>query len=102
MSLEMANDFYNSLIRTIQWENDEAIIYGKKIITKRKVAWYANQPFSYTYSKITKTAKPWIPILDELKAIVEGESGEIITHAFSIYIMMGMKVWLGIVMLKEI
>src|ERR1700744_1183955 len=76
MSLEMANDFYNSLIRNIQWENDEAVIYGKKIITKRKVAWYANQPFSYTYSKITKTAKPWLPILDELKAIVEKESGE--------------------------
>jgi alkylated DNA repair dioxygenase AlkB len=76
MPLEMANAFYNSLIRTIQWENDEAIIYGKKIITKRKVAWYANQPFSYTYSKITKTAKPWTPILDELKAIVEKESGE--------------------------
>jgi alkylated DNA repair dioxygenase AlkB len=76
MPLEMADDFYNSLIRTIQWENDEAIIYGKKIITQRKVAWYANQLFSYTYSKITKTAKPWTPILDELKAIVEKESGE--------------------------
>lgn len=76
MSLEMANDFYSSLIKNIEWENDEAIIYGKKIITKRKVAWYANQPFSYTYSKITKTAKPWLPILDELKAIVEKESGE--------------------------
>ncbi len=76
MPLEMADEFYNSLLQNIQWENDEAIIYGKKIITKRKVAWYANQPFSYTYSKITKTAKPWIPILDELKTIVEKESGE--------------------------
>lgn len=76
MPLEMAHDFYNSLIRNIQWENDEAIIYGKKIMTKRKVAWHANHPFSYTYSKITKTAKPWLPILDELKAIVEKESGE--------------------------
>ncbi|WP_298627432.1 alpha-ketoglutarate-dependent dioxygenase AlkB [uncultured Legionella sp.] len=76
MPSEIANEFYNSLIRTIQWENDEAIIYGKKIITKRKVAWYATQPFTYTYSKVTKTAKLWISILDELKAIVEKESGE--------------------------
>lgn len=76
MPLKMADELYNSLIQIIHWENDEAIIYGKKIITKRKVAWYATQSFSYTYSKITKTAKPWIPLLDELKAIVEKESGE--------------------------
>lgn len=76
MPLEMANEFYSLLMRDIQWEHDEAIIFGKKIITKRKVAWYANQPFSYTYSKITKTAKPWLPILVALKEIVEKESGE--------------------------
>jgi alkylated DNA repair dioxygenase AlkB len=76
MTQQMANEFYDALMRTIQWKNDEAIIYGKRIITKRKVAWYADQPFSYTYSKITKTAEPWLPILNELKIIVEKESGE--------------------------
>lgn len=76
MSVAMANEFYDSLLANIDWTHDEAIIYGKKIITKRKVAWYANKPYSYTYSKITKTAKPWLPILDELKALVEHESGE--------------------------
>ncbi len=76
MPLETANDFYNGLLHNIAWENDEAIIFGKKIVTKRKVAWYATQPFSYTYSKITKTAKPWIPILDELKTMVEENSNE--------------------------
>ena len=76
MPVAMANEFYDSLLANIDWTHDEAIIYGKKIITKRKVAWYANKPYSYTYSKITKTAKPWLPILDELKALVEHESGE--------------------------
>ncbi|MFC3909050.1 alpha-ketoglutarate-dependent dioxygenase AlkB family protein [Legionella dresdenensis] len=76
MSRLMADDFYNALMQDIQWKNDEAIIYGKKIITKRKVAWYAEHPFSYTYSKITKTAEPWIPILKELKSVVEKECGE--------------------------
>lgn len=76
MSKQMADDFYNALIRDIQWKNDEALIYGTKIITKRKVAWYADQPFSYTYSKTTKTALPWLPILHELKRIVEKECGE--------------------------
>lgn len=76
MSKRMADDFYNALMQDIQWKNDEAIIYGQKIITKRKVAWYADKPFSYTYSKITKTALPWLPLLDELKKMVEEESGE--------------------------
>ena len=40
--------FYNKLLTTIQWENDEAIIFGKLISTKRKVAWFGNQKFEYT------------------------------------------------------
>ncbi|WP_058535420.1 alpha-ketoglutarate-dependent dioxygenase AlkB family protein [Legionella saoudiensis] len=76
MTPKMADDFYDALMQSINWQNDEAIIYGKKIITKRKVAWYADQPFSYTYSKITKTANPWLPVLKELKEMVEQESGE--------------------------
>ncbi len=66
--------FYHKLMQTIEWKNDEAIIFGKKIITKRKVAWYAEAPFSYTYSKVTKTAKIFTKELLELKHIIETES----------------------------
>jgi alkylated DNA repair dioxygenase AlkB len=68
--------YYNILMKTIQFKNDEAIIFGKKIITKRKVAWYGSAAFSYTYSKITKTATIFTKELLALKAIVEKESGE--------------------------
>jgi alkylated DNA repair dioxygenase AlkB len=68
--------YYQKLIKTIQFKNDEAIIFGKKIITKRKVAWYGASEFSYTYSKITKTAYIFTKELLELKEIVEKESGE--------------------------
>lgn len=77
MSQKNADRFYNSLLQGIAWKNDEAVIFGKKIMTKRKVAWYADAPFSYTYSKITKTALPWVPVLHELKNIVQRESGKI-------------------------
>ncbi len=59
---------------TIDWKNDEAIIFGKKIITKRKVAWYGESKFSYTYSKITKTASLFTKELLDLKEIIEEES----------------------------
>jgi len=68
--------FYKKLLTTIQWKNDEALIFGKKIITKRKVAWYGYKEFSYTYSGITKTALLFTEELLALKKIVEKESGE--------------------------
>ncbi len=71
-----ADYFYNILLETINWQNDEAVIFGKKIITKRKVAWYGYEHFSYTYSNNTKTAMPWTAELLELKQAVETTSGE--------------------------
>jgi alkylated DNA repair dioxygenase AlkB len=68
--------FYNNLFNEIEWEHDKAIIFGKEIITKRKVAWYAEKPFSYTYSKVTKYAKPWTASLKQIKQKVENQSGE--------------------------
>jgi alkylated DNA repair dioxygenase AlkB len=68
--------YYQQLLEKINWKNDEAIIFGKKIITKRKVAWYGESEYSYTYSKVTKTANLWIKELLELKEIIEKESKE--------------------------
>ncbi len=77
LSHSAADDYYKELLDKIAWEHDRAIIFGKQVITKRKVAWYASEPFSYTYSKITKTALPWTKVLLEMRSVVERESGEI-------------------------
>lgn len=71
-----ANEYYEYLLHQIEWKNDEAIIFGKHILTKRKVAWYGDLPFEYTYSNTTKQALPWTKELLELKAICEEKSGE--------------------------
>ncbi|MBS1779870.1 MAG: alpha-ketoglutarate-dependent dioxygenase AlkB [Bacteroidetes bacterium] len=76
MDRPAADRYRDILLRTIDWKNDEAIIFGKKVITKRKVAWYGDKPFEYTYSKITKEALPWTKELLELKDIAERETGE--------------------------
>lgn len=76
MSAHKAQDYYHRLMDGIKWENDQAMIFGKLIITKRKVAWYGSKPFSYTYSKVTKTALPWTDDLLELKQLAEDKSGE--------------------------
>ena len=71
------SDFYfDTLLNEVDWRCDQAVIFGKLIETKRKVAWYADKPFSYTYSNITKCALPWTKHLEVLKAKVEQKTGE--------------------------
>jgi alkylated DNA repair dioxygenase AlkB len=70
-----ARRFYETLLNTIPWVNDVAVIFGKRIVTARKVAWYGDADFSYTYSGTTKQALAWTPELLELKAKVEQLTG---------------------------
>ena len=62
---------FEELLHASAWEHDELVIYGKHITTKRKTAWYGNRPFKYAYSNSVKTALPWTPTLEKLKALVE-------------------------------
>jgi len=71
-----SDHYLKVLLDTIEWRNDEAVIFGKRIITKRKVAWYGDMPYEYTYSSITKSALPWTQELLELKLITEQQTGE--------------------------
>ncbi|MEP0356342.1 alpha-ketoglutarate-dependent dioxygenase AlkB [Paraglaciecola sp.] len=75
IAAQEANQFFDALLHKIEWKSDEANIFGKQILTKRKVAWYGDKPFSYTYSNSTKMALPWIDELIILKAIVEDKTG---------------------------
>lgn len=71
-----ADHYLHRLLETIEWRNDEAVIFGRKIITRRKVAWYGEKPYGYTYSNTTKHALPWTTALVELKTLIEKETGE--------------------------
>ena len=77
MSYQKATHFYTQLLNTIDWKNDVAIIFGKRIETKRKVAWYGEKEFEYTYSNNTKLALPWTKDLLELKELIELKTGEL-------------------------
>jgi alkylated DNA repair dioxygenase AlkB len=76
MSVQKAQEYLQYLLSEIAWKNDEVIIYGKHIITKRKVAWYADSNFSYTYSNISKEALPWTAELLALKKLTEELTGK--------------------------
>jgi alkylated DNA repair dioxygenase AlkB len=75
MPYKEANRYFDLLLKKIVWKNDEAVILGKHIITKRKVAWYGDSDYLYTYSNATKQALTWTKALLELKRLVEQITG---------------------------
>lgn len=76
MADQKSRYYLDCLMKSIAWQNDEAVILGKRIVTKRKVAWYGDHQFEYTYSNTTKLALPWTKELLELKAVAEGVTTE--------------------------
>jgi len=69
-----ADGYYERLFNDIAWKNDEAKIFGKHFITKRKASWYGDTEYDYTYSNVTKRASIWTPDLLKLKNLVEALS----------------------------
>ncbi|NNC69997.1 MAG: alpha-ketoglutarate-dependent dioxygenase AlkB [Flavobacteriaceae bacterium] len=76
LSHQEATHYFHTLFNTIAWRNDEAKIFGKLFVTKRKVAWYGEKPFEYSYSNRIKIALPWTPQLKNLKQLVEDKTNE--------------------------
>lgn len=74
-SPEQADHYFKALLQEVPWQHDEAIIYGRHLITARKVAWYGDAKFAYAYSGVTRHALPWNPILTELKTLTEQSTG---------------------------
>jgi alkylated DNA repair dioxygenase AlkB len=70
-----ANQMCKELLDTIPWKQDEVVLFGKKIITKRKVAWYADAGITYTYAGVKKLGLQWTDTLFEIKQKVEAITG---------------------------
>lgn len=71
LSAADARRYLDVLLQDIAWRNDEAVIFGRHIVTKRKVAWYGDETYSYAYSGKTRDALPWTADLLELRSLVE-------------------------------
>jgi alkylated DNA repair dioxygenase AlkB len=72
-----ASQLLDQMMRNLYWQHDEIIMFGKKITTGRKVAWYGDEPYTYTYSRTTKEAIPWhrmlIPVKDKTEEFTRAE-----------------------------
>ncbi len=71
ISGEQIKPLYDELLNNINWENERVVMFGKEIITKRKVAFYSDPSIAYTYASKTKIGLPWGDPLIKLKNMVE-------------------------------
>jgi len=70
-----ADNFFQTLLTDIPWRRDEAIMFGKHIVTDRKVAWYGDENYSYTYSGHNHVALKWTDTLLSIKKTIEKIAG---------------------------
>ena len=59
------------LQQSLVWESDQLIMFGKRITTRRKVAWVGDLNCSYTYSGVQKNPQAWTPELIQIKTRFE-------------------------------
>ncbi len=71
-----AENLFREMQQHLHWQHDELMMFGKKITTNRKVAWYGDKTYTYTYSRTTKTALLWHPLLLPIR-----EKTETVTNA---------------------
>ena len=70
-----ADNWFKLLSNIIPWRHDEVIMFGKRIVTKRMMAWYGDAGKDYRYSGIKRQALPWSKELTELRGKVQEAAG---------------------------
>ena len=75
INAEENRKYFDELLHKIEWVNENLIMFGKEITTKRKVAFYADSRIDYTYSNKTKKGLEWTPLLMEIKQKVSAYTG---------------------------
>ena len=72
---EKSKKLFEYLLK-LNWQNDTATIYGKKIITKRQIVWMAEKGLDYNYSGNNRVASGvWDAQVFELKQKLEAHLG---------------------------
>ena len=62
---------FASLREALDWQQDQLIMFGKLITTKREVVWVGDAGCSYTYSGVKKFPQAWTPELLHIKHTAE-------------------------------
>jgi alkylated DNA repair dioxygenase AlkB len=71
MSAEESVSLFNQLQKSLRWDADQVMMFGKLVTTRRKVAWIGDPECAYTYSGVKKSPQAWTPELLSIKTQLE-------------------------------
>lgn len=63
------------LIAEVPWRSEEVVMWGRRMVQPRLIAWYGDPGRSYAYSGLELHPLPWTPLLLDIKSRVEAVAG---------------------------
>ena len=73
-----SEEYFQSLLAGIPWQQDEIVMFGKKTPLPRLTSWFGDRGATYTYSGITMKPHEWTVELLEIKKAVEVHAGVVV------------------------
>jgi alkylated DNA repair dioxygenase AlkB len=70
-----ASELFDELHRQVDWQQEEILMFGRRVLVPRRVAWHGDPGASYTYSGTEHHPLPWTPALDRVRNRVTGLTG---------------------------
>lgn len=64
-----------SIDRTVHWQQEELVLFGRRHTLERRVAWYGDPGMAYTYSGVKRNPLSWPPELLVLRETISAISG---------------------------
>ena len=71
ISEEVSLSLIDQLEKSLRWDADQLIMFGKLVTTRRKVAWVGEPECTYTYSGVKRNPQAWTPELLSMKTRLE-------------------------------
>mgnify|MGYP001454340216 CR=1 FL=1 len=71
MPQDKTDKYFNALLNTINWKQEELKMYGKTYPIPRKTAWYGYEGMNYSYSGIKCNPEAWTKELLDIKKVIE-------------------------------
>jgi alkylated DNA repair dioxygenase AlkB len=75
LSPAAARDAFAALRTSIDWRQEEIVLWGKRCRQPRLIAWHGDGDARYRYSGLALTPQPWTPALSALRQQVEALAG---------------------------
>lgn len=64
-----------SLRQEIDWQQEEIVLFGRRHLVPRLVAWHGDPGAAYSYSGTAHDPRPWTPALNSVRERIEALTG---------------------------